>query len=486
MLSLKPNKVIKLFSFILSLSLYLIFVFLNDFNSLEEGYKITILLPLVFLFCFYGFLWEPVIQKKTPYLVLFPCVAFVRYVVLSIATVWNGTYIGISRVSPSVDNLTLAGILMSWELIVTSILICYWSKRKIKRAPNEIKILTSNANPIIYIFFIITVISLMLIVPQAQQGLSFFGNINRSINDDVGSLIVLGIRECFINAKYFLLFFVIILLSRKDNANFSKNKLFSYFCILAVCILIIGFRIGTNRKKLLADSLAAMLLLWNLFPKYKKTTATLIIAVGIMLVAVTTVFRGMTDSIGMFFYDYFNLDFLQPYFLGQYNVAIAIEAKFFYGEMIDIKTYLLSFLRSVFGIGAIVKNYDFTTISDLFNNRVSWGINGFRTDQIPPMIGQGYMLFGIIFSPLLSAITARMGILFDSLYVKEDKIEIVFVSSAISFYLAQGMILNANIILNALSFRLAIFIPIVYIGYITANKSIRKNRDCLYSGKDTG
>lgn len=470
-MKVKNNKLAKLISFIIFIIVYLIYIFSVDFNSLEKGYYITVLLPLVYICCFYVFLLEPVIQKKTPFLVLFSCVAFVRYVILSIATINNGSYMGLSGIAPSSDNLTLAGILMCWELIISSALINYWSKKKIKYISKEKQQLFSRANPMIYIMFILIVVVSICAVPQARKGLSFFTNINRAVNEEIGSLFILGIRECFINAKYFLLITVIIMLQGKNNMDFSKKSFLSYICILAVCIIIIGFRIGTNRKKMLSDGLAVVLILWRLFPKYKKTTTISIILIAILLVAVTTVYRGMIDSISGFFSEYVDLNFLQPYFLGQYNIAIAIEAVKFYPNIFDINTYLFSFLRPLFGIGSIVKNIDFTMAANLFDMRMSEGLTGFRGDQILPMIGEGYMLFGIVFSPIFSVITVRIGIFFDSLYSKSKSLEKVLISSIISFYLAQGMILNSTIILNMLSYKLAIYIIIVYLGYISVKKT---------------
>jgi hypothetical protein len=465
------DKKIKLFTALLSLTVYMVFILFIDFYSLEEGYKVTIFLPIIFIFCFYGFLWEPLTQKKTPFLVLFSLVAFVRYVVLSIAIIKNGTYLGLSGIPPSTESLTLAGILMCWEILVTSALIRYWSMRKVKSASNEVKKFTSHANLWVYILFILVTAMLMLIVPQAREGLSFFGNINRSLNDEIGSLIILGIRECVINAKYFMLFVVIIiLLQLKNNIDLSKNRLLRYIGVLVACVIVMGLRIGTNRKKMLADALGAILMLWNLFPKYKKTTAISLISVGIVLVASTTVFRGMTDSIGGFFSEYFDLNFLQPYFLGQYNIAIAIEAVNFYPGMIDYKTYLFSFLRPLIGIGAIVKNIDFTMAANLFDARMSAGLSGWRGDHILPMIGEGYMLFGIFFSPIISIITARIGVFFDSLYSRSERLETVFIASIVAFYLAQGMILNSTIILNMLSYRLVIYVMVVYLAYACSNK----------------
>ena len=118
-------------------------------------------------------------------------------------------------------------------------------------------------------------------------------------------------------------------------------------------------------------------------------------------------------------------------------------------------------------------------VTDIFHMRMSLGLSNLRRDQILPMIGQGYIYFGAVFSPIFTVIIARIGILFDSLYIKSKKLEIYFIASLVSFYLSQGMILNFIIIMNKVSYILAFYLPIVYLGYLV-EKSIINKRRVLY------
>lgn len=93
-----------------------------------------------------------------------------------------------------------------------------------------------------------------------------------------------------------------------------------------------------------------------------------------------------------------NLLTSQAYFLGQYNVAIAVEAKELFGYLLDYRSYILTYLRPIIGIGSFIKNIPFNMTTDLFHMRMSLGILP-RHDQILPMIGEGYMLFGALLSP---------------------------------------------------------------------------------------
>lgn len=468
----KNNYFLKLMVHLFAIAVYIFYISKINFYNLNQGYYVTLFLPITYIFCSYFFLWDPVISIRTPFLVLFNGVSFVRYVLLSISTLNNNGYAGLSGVPVSNESLNIAGHLMLWELIVISFFIKFWYKKKFSYAFQKEKQLESDANIYVYLLSFVIASILILIIPQAQQGLSFFGSINSSMRDEIGSLFLLGIRELFINSKYFFLFFVIIALQRKNGLNLYKNQKISYLIIFIVIVLVIGLRIGSNRKKLLADSISALLLLWNLFPKFKKRSSILILSIALMLVAVTTVYRGMTSSPETFFNQYFDVDTLQTYFLGQYNVGIAIEAKDLFSNQITMRNFMLSLLRPIFGIGSLIKNIEFSRLDSLFDMRMSMGINGFRGDQILPIIGEGYMLFGFLFSPILLICISRLGLFFDELYANSKKIEIVFLASVVSFYLAQGMILNTTIILNMLSFRLAIYLPIAFLGRIFSRQKI--------------
>lgn len=440
--------------------LYALYVLTLNFNHIEEGYRITVLLPLCFLVCFYGLLWNAFVHSRTPFAVMYCAVAFIRYVVLSLVTLQHGTFIGESGVPPQQESLTLAAILMMWELIAVSIGMYYWSKRSLGSHSKK-QHLISQANPYYYLLFVIIAFFLVAIIPETRQGISFFGQVSDAMNEEIGSLLILGIREVFINAKYFLLFFVILIL-RKNNEDFHKNPFLSYCIAILISVLLIGLRIGANRKKLLSDALSSGLLLYSLFPRYRKSTIIGLFSLGVSLVAITTVYRGMTESSASFFLEYFDLDFLQPYFLGQYNIAISIESTYFFPDRLTAGSYIWSFLRPLFGIGSLVKEISFVSAKLMFDGRMSAGLHFLIVSMINPMIGEGYILLGGLFAPLFSVITVRCGILLDAIYQKSNRIEYVFMASTLAFYFAQGMILNTTILLNHLSYRLVIYLPVVY------------------------
>lgn len=448
--------------FSLGLFGYLTFLLSCDIDGLAQGYRITIVLPVVFLFCFCFLLWDPLFRIKTPYLVLFPVIACIRYVFLSLSILTKSTYLGLSGVPPTPDSLTFAGVLLAWELVITSLVINRGAARLgtvqlVGR--NELRV---TGEPVIYVTFVLFVSALLIMFPQARKGLSFFTSFSLFESGET-SLLTLFLRQCFANAKYFLFFTAVALLQRKGHRK--HNRPVSYLIVSLCALIVIGLRIGTNRKQILADCLAVFLSLMHLFPEYRRRSLLGIGVVGASLFAATTIYRGMAPSSSGIVKLFTNLLTSQAYFLGQYNVAIAVEAKELFGYLLDYRSYILTYLRPIIGIGSFIKNIPFNMTTDLFHMRMSLGILP-RHDQILPMIGEGYMLFGALLSPFFSIITAKLGLLSDRLYLTTTRLEVAFLSAVSSFYLAQGMILNFVIILNNLSFKLSISLAVIALAHL--------------------
>lgn len=433
-----------------------------NFDAIDSGYHITAIMPPLFMVCYCLLLHRPIMDNKSPFLILFTLVAFMRYVVLSVLTLNAGTFSYISQLDPKDGNIRLAGILMCYELVVCSIAANVASRIMLKKkgVPSD-RLRTTSDNVGIYFIFIAIVAVLIVLVPSARIGLSFGIDVNSADNDEVGSFVVLGIRECFVNAKYFLLFATLLILKKLGIRDTTKG----YLIVIAVCVLVIALRIGSNKKKMICDALACMVILLKMFPRQRKITVGSLGFLAFVLVFFTALFRGQASAgnASQFLAQYFELEQAEQYFGGQFHVAIAIEAKEMYGNLITWKTYILHFLRPMFIIGSLVKKSGFVLLSDIFDIRMSYGLVGHRGDQILVTLGEGYMLYGKFFAPVLSAATVVLGVFFDKIYKYSEKIEYVFIAAAMAFYCAQVMIFGTTQIINIITYRMSIYMAIIFI-----------------------
>ena len=471
--SIKLRTVVLGLFFVAAGLLYSAFLIKLNFANVHPGYRITAWMPPLFAVCYLLFLHKPLIQYKSPFIFLFTLVCVMRYVVLSVLTLRQGDFSFYSRISPADEHLRLAGLMMCFELVVDCAVIRLLSDKLLPSAPRETR-LKSADNVSVYLLFIAFVLLLLLAVPKAREGLSFGFDISHSENESVGPLLILGIRECFVNAKYFLLFAAVWLLQKDADRHSSLEKresdlpLRGYWIILLFCVIVVALRIGTNKKKLICDALACMFLLMHLFPKRKTFTIGSLSVLAFLFVLSAAIFRGQNNSavdlLSQFFTD---IQETEQYFCGQYHVAIAIEAKLNYPEMISWQNCVLHFFRPMFIIGSFVKKIPgFILLSDVFDRRMSYAISGAYgsiDSQILCSLGEGYMMFGKLFSPIFSAAVSALGLFFDRLFKRSDRMEIVFISIIMAFYCAQGMILGTTQIINHLTYRLTIYLAVVWL-----------------------
>lgn len=465
------NRFIKIWLFIFSISLYLgSFYFVNIIPT-DIGYKYTFLLPLCFIICFYFFLWDLIVEYKSPYLISFSVVAFFRYVILPYALLNEGTYSGVAYLSPSDENLQLASWLIMYELLVVTIVIRVFYKKIVKQT-NPSNLLVVQKNNFIYIFFFLGITALVLLIPQAREGISIFLNINVGGNDDLNSNVILLIRECFIISKYLIYFAILSYVYRSKELSQSTIV---FILILIFALMVINVQIGTNRKNIISDAFALFFLLIIVFPKRKYSTITILSISSIVMFFAFTIYRGFVDQgEGLFSY-LLSVGVLQSYLLGEYNVALAIEAKHYFGHLISLKNLLMDIFRPAFGIGSLLKDVAELRSGEIFSERLSLG-GLYRDDQIVPMIGQGFMYFGIIFSPIFSVIAAFAGMYCDSLYKKSSSMEATFFSAYFAINLAQAMSLSTTILVNILTFKIAIILPLFYANLLINNSLNKKYR----------
>ncbi len=448
--------------------IYLLWLFTISFSHVPRGYWICAAFPVCFALCFALFLWRPFFENKTPFLVTVCVMQFMRFVILSMATLWafdrhpdDGSLFGPNWYSN--DLLTTAGWLMLAELFVTSIVIAIFARRNRMQTKTKTKTLTLTYRSSVYVGMVLLSILLVWAVPSIRSGISFLFSFHPSENEETLSTVQLLLREFLVTSKYFLLFaavrfYVSSLDERGIGRRPSKTAL---FVLLLVSLVVIGLRIGINRKRIIADAVACVLLIGQLFPHYRKRLLLFFGAAGLGLVVSTSVFRGATSSFETFFGDLFAPVSLQSYLCGQYNVASALMTKEQFGEEIDLTTFLYTSARSSFGLGTFVKQFQLPTLSYYYNQIVSLGYDYLSESQIIPLVGEGAIYFPLFIAPFFSACFVWMGVWVDRMVLRAKRLEYRFLAMILAVYFGQALCLASNIIINNVTFKLAVFVPVV-------------------------
>lgn len=445
---------------VLALLLYVIWIMFSLQRGIVEGFESTYLLPLAFITVFFTLLWKPLFGGRGPFVVTYTVVELFRFVVLSVVTVDAVSNQGIGVFGRNVyspDQLTTAALLMMYELLITSAAIYFLSDKN--NMPTGRTITCDFYTPV-YVAVVVIALAAIAAVPSARSGLTLLLSFDEGDAQKLPTIILL-VRELFVTAKYFLFFIAIKWVCKRDSDGKVTQSPASVITLCLVSMLVIGIRIGTNRKRIIADAIACAVIIFLEFPKYRKQLAVFFLSAAFILVASTSVFRGATESFGSLMGDLFEAGSLQSYLCGQYNIAAALETRETFAHSIGLETLLYSTFRSFFGIGTIISGMGISTLSDFFNQVASANYSYLRSSQIIPTVGEGAIYFGLFLAPLISLLVVCIGVQIDKWYQKTTKVEVMFILLVLAVYLGQGLILTSNIIVNNVTFKLALFVPAV-------------------------
>ena len=459
---------------VLSLLLYVTWIMISLQGNFVEGFESTYLLPLAFILVFFTLLWRPLFGGRGPFVITYTVVELFRFVVLSVVTVAAVADQGIGVFGRNVyssDQLNTASFLMMYELLITSAAIYFLSNKKNRLSERTI---TCGFYTPFYIAVVIIALAAVAAVPSARSGLTLLLSFDEG---DVSRLptSILLVRELFVTAKYFLFFIAIKWVCKKHSDGKVVQNPTSVITLCLVSLLVIGIRIGTNRKRIIADAIACAVIIFLEFPKYRKQLAMFFVSAAFVLVASTSVFRGATESFGSLMGDLFEAGSLQSYLCGQYNIAAALETRETFASSIGLDTLLYSTFRSFFGIGTLISGMGIPTLSDFFNQVASANYTYLRASQIIPTVGEGAIYFGLFLAPLISLVVVCVGVQIDKWYQRTTKVEVLFILLVLAVYLGQGLVLTSNIIVNNVTFKLALFVPAVLLAnYLFADRVKRR------------
>lgn len=133
---------------------------------------------------------------------------------------------------------------------------------------------------------------------------------------------------------------------------------------------------------------------------------------------------------------------MDAYFSGPYQVSKAIDTK----ENFENRITIYTFINDVFGNFPIISNLtDYEDMTPYLYNLEYYKV-GWIHDKICPLIGQGYIYFGIILSPILCIISVWFSLKFSD-KTKRAKNELEkYIYEYMAILLGIYMCLNMNIL----------------------------------------
>lgn len=420
----------------------------------NEGYIFLCILPLTYGVSYFIVFRRRIYKEIRIFLTVFTGVCFVRYVCMPAIIVFSGFYGGRSAVVPTDQSFQKACLLMVYELIIS---VCLIEFLEHKRKPTVQKLMfhTDYEIPkytIAYVAFFAVTVVLSLLVPHSYQLFSFIkprmsGAEHLYSPPFAEAIVIYFMFTC----KHLLFVLSVAYCYKKFKATSSKlySNLAFIILLMNICIFY-----GLNRSDLVMPAIASLLLYTLLFGD--KNIVKYIAVGGLIFFLITTI--ASSRELASISKNQSNIvdmaDFIQGYFGGVYNVAISIETYEYFPEVRSVGRLLYDTFRPFIGFNVLLKNVDINFTNAYFNQRL-WFRNVYS--QIIPMVGQGYLHFGYLFSPILSCLTILFAYYLEERLNRSRRLEIIYFFAICLIRMAFLMGQNTGNISNELSMNLVAF-----------------------------
>lgn len=392
-------------------------------------------------------------------------VMLIRYVLTPITVVGSKFYSGYGP-EPSKHTMTLAIVLMVYELIAVGATIAIYSK-KYKEVDNQkyiVKVRNEKSYLIwIYIlisFIIISLIDIRLIIPTNMVAIT--SEIEK-VSLDFENAGIIGILRNVLRVSLGMALLNLI------NKMKTTDKIKMILSILSL-VLILSLYTSKGRWDTLSISFVGIILLRNLYPKYSKTIT---ISVGsVMIIGLTSVtiykFLGYTtvsitsyltvikEVIGVVSKQF------QAYFSGPRNIGLAIDMR----EVVNAKPIWV--INDLFGsFPGLSQYFDQNIRFNLLFNRYIY--IGNTVSQIIPLVGIGYNAFGFLLSPIVTVVFITLVLKLNDLYKRQIFISNKYLLLYMIIYTSMCMGMNIQILTNKYY---AVFIPSALLIFV--NRRVNK------------
>lgn len=351
------------------------------------------------------------IIKNTPGIIFFNILMFMRYVFTPVAYYRDGV---INTMISSELQIDDGLVLMLYELVAVFITINITGKKYQTKFYNfkilisgykKICVLELKNRVLALIVVLLTIIYIGYFYKSLGQGLSVFTSGSYNEFGDIEFL--MGEGEGYINIIWqslcVWLYFYLLMRERKKYDISPKLITVVRSILYTIIFVIITFvdSTGITRWYTLVTASASLACLLSLFPTHKKVIGSAILVPLVVLMALSSLiknggYESGEKTVSESAEGILGATTMDVYFngLGNVNTIFRINK---YRENIGLETIFSDVLSTM----PVVNHYisKESTSARAFHRAVG------RNDQIIPMVGQSYIYFGFLLSPLLSILS---------------------------------------------------------------------------------
>lgn len=390
----------------------------------------------------------------------------IRYVISPLLMSVYGVNVDIGM-STSIGSQTKAINLMIFEMVVIIITFCILHKRFYSNK-NEFREMKAKSNLFGWAFVLFSFV-IVLSNPEVLARYTFIWSASQLKSKDV--------------VESVSLFFLIVQLAQivvtigvinwmYKFYEYNKNIIWLFLSFIVIGISS-SFITGTSRFSIILPLVTGLFTIYILYKNYRKVIIILSVGMSLLLIAVSTLLKQNTitsqsnTSIAESNSTFENLNTdLQLYFSGVSNVAHSIDTSNIYAPF-QFDAIIAELFRSVIYLNSLFGQHasSLTLFNEVFYQRP------LVSDQILPMIGQGYLYFGPYLAPILSVISIILVMVLDKKIYKSDSVFKIYIMSYLCIKLSLFFMANATI---QMSFFTNFFIILLIISYLNKKFIVKK------------
>lgn len=390
----------------------------------------------------------------------------IRYVISPLLMSIYGVNVGIGM-STSLGSQTKAINLMLFEMIVIIVTFCLLYKR-FYSSKTEFRKMEAKPNLFGWAFVLLSFV-VVLFNPEVLARYTFIWSASQLKSKDVVDSVSL--------------FFLIVQLGQIVATIGVLNWIYRFYeynkniIWLFLSFIVIGmsssFITGTSRFSIILPLATGLFTIFILYKNYRRLIIILSVVMSLLLIVVSTLLKqntiatqGNTSTAkSSSIFENLNTD-LQLYFSGVSNVAHSIDTSYVYAPF-QFDAIISELFRSVVFLNSLFGQHQsaLTSFNEVFYQRP------LVSDQILPMIGQGYLYFGPYLAPILSFISIILVMVLDKKIYKSDSVFKIYIMSYLCIKLSLFFMANATI---QMSFFTNFFIILLMISYLNKKFIIKK------------
>lgn len=423
-----------------------------------------VLIPLIFLILFLIFPSFSRYMFNNLGITVVNFTMLLRYVVSPLLMAFYGSNIQIgATVSISIQSRAVG--LMIYEMIILFVIFAIFHKYFYT---NKVEFYNVKARPNLFgwIFFIV-VILLVALDPSSIGRYSFIWSTSQLNNDTLANV---GLVALFVQLAQIVLTVSILNIIYK----FYERKPNILYLLLSLVVIMISasFIVGTSRSSIIIPLITGLFTVFILYKNYRKLIIAMSVILSLLVIGISTLLkqntnivtsRGLYHSAGAL--ENFNTD-VQIYFSGLVNIGHSIETSYIY-EPFHFNAIFGDLTHSVIFVNSLFKNYHSALVAfnDMFYKRV--GVS----DQILPLLGQGYLYFGAVLAPVFSVIVLFVVMLLDKNIQHSNSVFTLYVYAYLCLKFSLFFMSNATILLSFFTnFFLVLFVMAILNKRIVARR----------------